>query len=122
MMKRITIFGSTGSIGRNTLDVVARFPDKFSVQYLTANSNVELLIEQALQYRPKAVAISTVEHEKTLRERLAGEGIEVLAGEDALCEIARRSDSDFVVGALVGFAGLKPTIEALKAGKKYRFG
>jgi len=117
MMKRITIFGSTGSIGRNTLDVVARFPDKFSVQYLTANSNVELLIEQALQYRPKAVAISTVEHEKTLRERLAGEGIEVLAGEDALCEIARRSDSDFVVGALVGFAGLKPTIEALKAGK-----
>ncbi|MFN3385569.1 MAG: 1-deoxy-D-xylulose-5-phosphate reductoisomerase [Candidatus Thermochlorobacter sp.] len=116
-MKKLTIFGSTGSIGRNTLDVVARFPDKFSVQYLTANSNVELLAQQALQYRPKAVAISDVTHERALREKLSGQGIEVLAGEEALCEIARRSDSDFVVGALVGFAGLKPTVEALKASK-----
>ncbi|MFN3426317.1 MAG: 1-deoxy-D-xylulose-5-phosphate reductoisomerase [Candidatus Thermochlorobacter sp.] len=116
-MKKLTIFGSTGSIGRNTLDVVARFPDKFSVQYLTANSNVELLAQQALQYRPKAVAISDVTHERALREKLSGQGIEVLAGEETLCEIARRSDSDFVVGALVGFAGLKPTVEALKAGK-----
>lgn len=116
-MKKLTIFGSTGSIGKNTLDVVARFPDKFSVQYLTANSNAELLAEQALRYRPKAVAISAVEYEPMLREKLSGTGIEVLAGEDALCDIARRSDSDFVIGALVGFAGLKPTVEALKSGK-----
>ncbi|MCS7012878.1 MAG: 1-deoxy-D-xylulose-5-phosphate reductoisomerase [Chloroherpetonaceae bacterium] len=116
-MKRITIFGSTGSIGRNSLDVIARFPDKFCVQYLTANNNVELLAEQALQFRPRAVAITNPALEPVLRERLHGEPIEVMAGPEALCDIARRSDSDFVIGALVGFSGLKPTVEALKCGK-----
>lgn len=116
-MKKITIFGSTGSIGRNSLDVIARFPDKFSVQYLTANTNVELLAEQARRFRPRAVAITNPALERDLRSRLQGEPIEVMAGEEALCEIARRSDSDFVIGALVGFVGLKPTIEALKQGK-----
>ncbi|NTV46669.1 MAG: 1-deoxy-D-xylulose-5-phosphate reductoisomerase [Chlorobiales bacterium] len=116
-MKRITILGSTGSIGTNALDVISRFPDRFEVAYLSARSNVNLLAEQAKRFRPKAVVVMDEANEKELRGLLAGEPIEVMAGEEALCEISRASDTDFVIGSIVGFAGLKPTVEALKAGK-----
>ncbi len=116
-MKRIAILGSTGSIGRNTLDVVARFPDRFAAQYLSANANIDLLVEQTKQFRPKGVVVTDVLLEKSLREKLSDVDVEIMSGADALCDIAQRSDVDFVLGGLVGFAGLKPTIEALKAGK-----
>lgn len=116
-MKRITLLGSTGSIGRSSLDVIARFPDQFKAQYLSANDNVELLAEQAKRFKPRGVAIANQELEPILREKLRGESIEILSGKEALCEIARRSDTDFVIGGMVGFSGLKPTLEALKAGK-----
>lgn len=116
-MKRITILGSTGSIGTNALDVISRFPDRFEVAYLSARSNVKLLAEQAKRFRPKAVVVMDEANENELRGLLAGEPIEVMAGEEALCEISRASDTDFVIGSIVGFAGLKPTVEALKAGK-----
>jgi 1-deoxy-D-xylulose-5-phosphate reductoisomerase len=116
-MKRIAILGSTGSIGRNTLDVVARFPDRFTAQYLSANASIDLLVEQTKRFRPKGVVVTDVLLEKALREKLSGVDVEIMSGADALCDIVRRSDVDFVIGGLVGFAGLKPTVEALKAGK-----
>ncbi|MCS6988293.1 MAG: 1-deoxy-D-xylulose-5-phosphate reductoisomerase [Chloroherpetonaceae bacterium] len=116
-MKRIALLGSTGSIGRSSLDVMSRFPDQFKAQYLSANDNVDLLAEQAKRFKPRGVVIANEALEPVLREKLRGEKIEVMSGKDALCEIARRSDVDFVIGAMVGFSGLKPTIEALKAGK-----
>ncbi|MGQ9804509.1 MAG: 1-deoxy-D-xylulose-5-phosphate reductoisomerase [Chlorobiales bacterium] len=116
-MKRITVLGSTGSIGKSSLDVISRFPDQFKAQYLSANENVDLLAEQAKRFKPRGVAIVNQELEPILREKLRGESIEVLAGKEALCEIVSRSDTDFVIGGMVGFSGLKPTVEALKAGK-----
>ncbi|MFQ3596791.1 MAG: 1-deoxy-D-xylulose-5-phosphate reductoisomerase [Chloroherpetonaceae bacterium] len=116
-MKRITLLGSTGSIGKSSLDVISRFPDQFKAQYLSANDNVDLLAEQAKRFKPRGVAIANQELEPVLREKLRGESIEVLSGKDALCDVASRSDTDFVIGGMVGFSGLKPTIEALKAGK-----
>lgn len=116
-MKRITLLGSTGSIGKSSLDVISRFPDQFKAQYLSANDNVELLAEQAKRFKPRGVVITNEKLEPILREKLKGEAIEVMSGKDALCDIARRNDVDFVIGAMVGFSGLKPTLEALKAGK-----
>lgn len=116
-MKRITLLGSTGSIGKSSLDVISRFPDQFKAQYLSANDNVDLLAEQAKRFKPRGVVITNEKLEPILREKLKGEAIEVMSGKDALCEIARRNDVDFVIGAMVGFSGLKPTLEALKAGK-----
>ncbi len=116
-MKRITILGSTGSIGTNSLDVIRRFPDQFEASYLSANSNVKLLAEQALEFRPKGVVIMDESLEGELKNLLKGESIEVMSGEESLCDISSRSDIDFVIGSVVGFAGLKPTVEAIKAGK-----
>jgi 1-deoxy-D-xylulose-5-phosphate reductoisomerase len=116
-MKRITILGSTGSIGTNSLDVIRRFPDQFEATYLSANSNVKLLAEQALEFRPRGVVIMDESLEGELKNLLKGESIEVMSGEESLCDISSRSDIDFVIGSVVGFAGLKPTVEAIKAGK-----
>ncbi len=116
-MKRITILGSTGSIGTNSLDVIKRFPDRFQATYLSANANVKMLAEQAKAFRPKGVVIMDERLEPELKTLLKDESIEVMVGEEGLCEIARRSDVDFVIGSVVGFAGLKPTVEAIKAGK-----
>lgn len=116
-MKRITLLGSTGSIGKSALEVISRFPEHFKVQYLSANDNVDLLAEQAKRFRPRGVVIVNQNLESVLREKLRGEAIEVLSSKEALCDIASRSDTDFVIGAMVGFSGLKPTLEALKAGK-----
>ncbi len=116
-MKRITLLGSTGSIGKNSLDVISRFPDQFKAQYLSANDNVDLLAEQAKRFKPRGVVITNEKLEPILRQKLSGETIEILSGKEALCDIASRSDVDFVIGGMVGFSGLKPTVEALKAGK-----
>ena len=114
--RNIAILGSTGSIGRNTLEVVERFPDRFQVRYLSAHRNIDLLRDQIQRYRPRAVVVREECDAAVLRTMVNGL-TEVLSGEEGLCEIVGRSDVDLVVSALVGFAGLVPTVHAIKAGK-----
>lgn len=116
-IKHIAILGSTGSIGTQALEVIAANPDLFCVQVLTAQSNVELLIEQALAFHPKAVVIGDESKYQQLKEALNNTSIEIKAGQNALCEIVLMPELNMVLTALVGFAGLKPTIAAIKAGK-----
>ena len=112
----IAILGSTGSIGRSSLDVVANFPDRFRVSYLTAHRNTALLTEQIRHFRPRGVVVREEAAAASLRKTLNG-SIEVLAGEEGLIEVAGRADVDLVVSALVGFAGVRPTLAAIEAGK-----
>lgn len=114
----LAILGSTGSIGTQTLDVVAANPDLFAVYAITANNNVDLLIKQAHTFHPEAVVVANEAHYDTLREALAGLPIKVFAGSDAVAQVAALPSVDTVVTAMVGYAGLKPTIEAVKAGKR----
>jgi 1-deoxy-D-xylulose-5-phosphate reductoisomerase len=109
----IAILGSTGSIGRNTLEVLAHMPDRFRATYLTTNTNIDLLAEQVQQFKPRGVVVFDVRRVEALRKRLP-ETVEVLAGSEGLLEIVRRDDVDVVVNSLVGFAGLKPTVEAIR--------
>lgn len=115
--KRIGLFGSTGSIGKQTLDVVRSNPDLFSISILTAYSNHEMLIEQALAFLPAAVVITDTTRYKAVHEALSGKGIKVMAGETALEEAASMDCYDLMMAAIVGFAGLKPTLSAIEAGK-----
>ena len=115
--KNIAILGSTGSIGKNSLEVIANFPDQFKVSYLTANNNVDALRDQVRRFRPNGVVVLDRSSAQECKKRF-GESTEVLAGEEGLEEIVRRDDVDVVVSSLVGFAGLKPTIAAIKAKKK----
>ena len=115
-MRHIAILGSTGSIGRSSLDVIASFPERFSVSYLAANRNVALLKEQIERFHPRAVAVRDERCASSLRSSLDG-STEVLSGDAALLEIVRRPGIDLVISALVGIAGLKPTLEAIEAGK-----
>ena len=115
--KRIGLFGSTGSIGKQTLDVVRSNPNLFSVSILTAYSNHELLIEQALSFMPSVVVITDSARYKAVYEALSGKGIKVMAGELALEEAASMDCYDLMMAAIVGFAGLKPTLSAIEAGK-----
>lgn len=115
--RRISVLGSTGSIGTQTLDVVRRHPEKLRVEALTACRNWELLARQALELRPRMVVISDETFLAPLEEALAGSGIEVLAGKEGLTAAAILPESDTVVGALVGYSGLGPTVAALEAGK-----
>jgi 1-deoxy-D-xylulose-5-phosphate reductoisomerase len=115
MTKTIAIFGSTGSIGCNTLEVVRQHPDLFHVQYLTANSNAKLLCEQIREFKPRAVVLTDPVAFDLLREQCNGD-TELLFGPEGLNEIARRSDYDTLVSSLVGFAGLVPTIAAIESG------
>ena len=116
-MKQIAILGSTGSIGRQALDVIASHPDEYEVYALTANNSVDLLIEQALKFKPEAVVIANKDHYAKLRDALADQPIKVYAGADALNQIVQAEPIDIVLASMVGFAGLCPTIEAIKAGK-----
>lgn len=116
-MKKIVLLGSTGSIGVNTLEVVKTFPDKFSVEALSVNTNIQLLKEQIKVFAPKVVAVTDRAKAKELRDEI-GNSIKVLEGEEGLKEIAASSEYDIFVGAMVGFAGLAPTIEAIKRGKR----
>ena len=115
-MKRIVILGSTGSIGRNALWVAERFPDRFQVVGLGAGRNIDLLADQVQRFRPRAVAVLTAELAGDLRRRLPP-GTEVLAGLSGYQQVAALPESQLVLSAMVGAAGLMPTLAALHAGK-----
>ena len=117
MKKQLAILGSTGSIGTQTLDVVAEYPDLFEVYTLTANNNVELLIEQAKRFNPDSVVIANEAHYPRLKEALKEYPIKVYAGDEAIAQIVEAAPIDIVVTAMVGYAGLKPTIRAIEAHK-----
>ncbi len=116
MARRLTILGSTGSIGVNALNVVDNLPGQFEIICLTANRNADLLIKQAHKYRPKTVAVADQTAAGEVSDALTATGIPVLTGAAGLLETAGRSDADLVLNALVGTAGMNPTIAALKAG------
>lgn len=115
--KRIALLGSTGSIGRQTLDVVASHPEHFVIEVLTAQNNVALLIEQARAFKPNAVVIGNEDQYETLKAALSSEPVKVYAGDNALSSVVQMDTIDVVVTALVGYAGLKPTIKAIESGK-----
>ncbi len=113
--RRVTILGSTGSIGRNTVDLIQRQPDDFNVEALTANRNVALLAEQARQLSPKSVVIADPDYYRELKDAMAGTGIEVAAGPEAVVEAAIRP-AEWVMASIVGAAGLEATLAAVRRG------
>jgi 1-deoxy-D-xylulose-5-phosphate reductoisomerase len=115
--KRIAIFGSTGSIGTQALEVIDANPDLFEVEILTAHANDKLLIEQALKYKPNAVVIGDENKYEEVKAALIPEDIKVFAGANALEEVADFDTYDMMLAGIVGFAGLKPTLRALEKGK-----
>lgn len=115
--KGIAILGSTGSIGTQALEVLESYPDYFDLQVLTAGKNADLLIEQALKYHPNSVVISDESLYQKVKDALWAEDIHVYAGEQALCQVVESNEVHTVLTALVGYAGLKPTIHAIEAGK-----
>lgn len=115
--RNIAILGSTGSIGRQTVDIICEYPDKFNAYLLTANSSVDLLVQQARLLKPKYVIIANEAHYHTLREALQGSDTIVKAGMDAIVEAMSDPAIDTVVTAMVGYAGLAPTINAIKHNK-----
>lgn len=117
MKRKIAILGSTGSIGTQALDVIASNPDMFEVEVLTANNNYELLVKQSLQFLPNAVVIGNKEKYQIVKEALASTDIKVYAGHDAIVQIVEMDSIDIVLTAMVGFSGLLPTINAIKARK-----
>jgi 1-deoxy-D-xylulose-5-phosphate reductoisomerase len=116
-MKKLAILGSTGSIGVSTLDIVASHPDKFEVVALTGGNNLELLRRQIEQFSPKVAAVITEESANKLRKMLGGKKTEILHGVSGLIAAASANDASIVVAAIVGSAGLVPTVAAIKAGK-----
>ena len=115
--KKIAIIGSTGSIGTQALQVIEEHADLYEAYVLTANNRVELLIEQARRFMPEAVVIANEDKYEVLRDALADLPVKVYAGAEALCQIVQERPVDVVLTAMVGFAGLRPTISAIKAGK-----
>lgn len=115
--RRIAILGSTGSIGRQALDVVRQHKDLFEVELLTANNSSALLIEQAMEFRPGSVVICNEAKYQEVADALQPNDIKVFTGMDSVCSLAEADDIDIVLTALVGFSGLRPTISAIKAGK-----
>ncbi|MCX6261201.1 MAG: 1-deoxy-D-xylulose-5-phosphate reductoisomerase [Bacteroidia bacterium] len=118
MPKRIALLGSTGSIGTQTLDVISRFPGEFKVEVLTAGNNIRLLAQQAAKFLPDSVVIGNSIHYHQLKEAVRDIPVKVFAGDDAIEQVVRGSNIDMVVAAMVGYSGLKPTISAIRAGKK----
>jgi len=117
MSKRVAILGSTGSIGTQTLEVISKNPEHFEVEVLTANNNVELLVEQTKMFHPNVVVISNSCHYDQLKEALKDEPVKVYAGREALQQVVQMSTIDIVVTAMVGYSGLIPTCNAIRAGK-----
>jgi 1-deoxy-D-xylulose-5-phosphate reductoisomerase len=115
--KGVAILGSTGSIGTQALEVIRAYPDKFDLQVITAQSNAKLLIEQARQFQPNAVVIADESKYQEVKEALFSEDIHVYAGNKALCQVVEFHEVNVVLTALVGYAGLKPTLAAIDAGK-----
>lgn len=116
-IKRVALFGSTGSIGTQALDVIAANPDLFSAEILTAQTNDELLIKQALQFKPNMVVIGDEKKYKAVKDALSGTDTKVFSGEKALEETASLDCYDIMLAAIVGYAGLKPTLCAIELGK-----
>lgn len=115
--RHIAILGSTGSIGRQALDVIRQHKDKFEVELLTANNSSAMLIEQAMEFRPASVVICNEAKYREVADALQPHDIKVFTGMDSICSLAAAGDVDIVLTALVGFSGLRPTIAAVKAGK-----
>jgi len=115
--KHIAILGSTGSIGTQALEVIDTHPERFVVEVLTANNNSNLLIQQAIKYKPNIVVITNQEKYKEVNEVLFDLGIKVFSGQKSLEEVVENENIDIVLTALVGYSGLKPTIRAIKSGK-----
>lgn len=113
----IAILGSTGSIGTQALEVIEAYPERFDLQVITAGKNADLLIKQALKFKPNMVVIGDESQLKAVKEALWKEDIHVYGGEEALCQVVESTDVDLVLTALVGYAGLKPTIAAIEARK-----
>ncbi len=117
MQKRIAILGSTGSIGTQALEVISHHPELFEVEVLTALNNVDLLIEQSIRYKPNVVVIGNEDLYERIRLALESFPIKVYCGADAIAQVTAFDSVDMVLTAMVGFSGLKPTIEAIRAGK-----
>lgn len=117
MKKRIAILGSTGSIGTQTLEVIAQNPEHFEVEVLTANNSIDLLVEQAKQFQPNMVVVANHCRYKSLVEALKDEPIKIFAGKEALEQVVQLETVDIVVTAMVGYSGLIPTLKAIEAGK-----
>jgi len=116
-MKKVLILGSTGSIGVNTLNVIRNFPDRFKITALTVNTNTELLIEQVNEFKPELVVVTDNTVSDELKKHIPAD-CTLLTGREGLLKAASETDYDILVGAMVGFAGLPPTIEAIKRGKR----
>ena len=116
-MKKIAILGSTGSIGTQTLEIIEQHPNLFKAEILTAGNNYQRLIQQAIKHRPSTVVIANEAHYDPVKKALSPYGITVMAGEKSVSEIAAFNEANIVLTAMVGFAGLKPTIEAIKKHK-----
>lgn len=117
-MKQIVLLGSTGSIGDSTLDIVARFPDQFSILGLAARHSDEKLEEQIRAFRPRYVALADAAAAQRLRSRVQDPALHILEGPDGVAEVASHPDSDLVISAIVGGAGLVPTMTAIRAGRR----
>ena len=116
-MRNLAILGSTGSIGTQALEVIGEFPDLFSIYALTANNRVDLLIEQAHRFMPEVVVIANEQKYPEVKEALEDLPVKVWAGSEAIAQVVQMEPIDMVLTAMVGYAGLKPTISAIKAGK-----
>jgi len=116
--KRVAILGSTGSIGTQTLDVIRQHSDQFTVEVLTAQNNCDLLIAQALEFKPNAVVIGNEANYQKVKEALLPHDIKVFAGQKAIAQVVEMETIDVVLTALVGYSGLIPTVHAIKAGKQ----
>ena len=118
MPERIALLGSTGSIGTQALDIISRYPEKFDVEVLVAGNNIDLLIQQALKFQPDIVVISNPDHYQKLKENLSNTNIKVYAGNEAVEQVVASSSVDVVIASIVGYSGVRPTVAAIKAGKK----
>ena len=116
MKKKISILGSTGSVGVNTLKVINNISKEFDVVYLTGNTNSDLMIKQCIEFNPKSVVMINEEASETVKKGLSGYDINVLSGRESLLNISRDKEMDLVLNALVGSPGMEPTLEAVKAG------
>ena len=116
-MKNVFILGSTGSIGVNTLNVIRNFPDRFNVSALTVNSNTRLLLEQIKEFKPDLVVVKDKDAAEKVKHQMPA-NCKLLVGVDGLINAASGLEYDIFVGAMVGYAGLAPTIEAIKRGKR----
>jgi len=116
MKKRLSILGSTGSIGVNALNVISHLKDDLEITYLSANSNIDLLLEQAKKFTPRAVAVVDELASKNIKSDLESMGVELLTGRLGLLDLAQRNDIDIMLNALVGSSGMEPTLHAIRSG------